>query len=257
MAKKCPKCEEGAPDWMVTFSDMVTLLLTFFVTMFSVVDPLDSQLQLVLSAFKGLGHLSGGNTLQEGQMVEMGNNVESLPSSNRGRALDNAMRAAISVLQPEIRDETVRIKIDERGLVISLASDAFFEPGSAELDLERSKDTLRKVATLLTSPETGDRKFRIEGHTDQTPTDPQAEDPRFRWRSNWDLSVARSLAVFYVMNGYGVPEERFQVAGYSDTVPIRDPEIDGDTPENRAYNRRVDIVVLTQGHLSSNTPDSN
>jgi len=250
-AKKCPKCNEGAPDWMVTFSDMVTLLLTFFVTMFSVVDPLDSELQLVLSAFKGLGHLTGGNTLQEGQMVEMGNNVESLPSTSRGRALDNAMRAAVSLLQPEIREDTVRVKIDERGLVISLASDAFFRPASAELDLERSKDTLRKVATLLASPETGNRKFRIEGHTDHTPTDPD------QWKSNWELSTARSLTILHLMLGYGVGEDRFQVAGFSDTVPLRDISAQGDTPENRAYNRRVDIVVLTEGHLSPQEASSN
>jgi chemotaxis protein MotB len=99
---------------------------------------------------------------------------------------------------------------------------------------------LIRISELLKSPELEGRKFRIEGHTDDTPTDPAGP-----WFSNWELSSARSLNVLHYLTDFGVPERRFQVAGYAATVPIADNA----TEEGRAYNRRVDIIILDEGHL--------
>ncbi|HOV62425.1 MAG TPA: OmpA family protein, partial [Spirochaetia bacterium] len=140
--------------------------------------------------------------------------------------------------QPEIKSNMVRIKEDERGLIISLAADAFFAPASAEIDIENARETLQKASALLSSlPE---RKFRIEGHTDSLPTDPTGP-----WPTNWELSTARATNVLHYLVDFGVDERQFQVAGFADTVPIAS----NDTPEGRAYNRRVDIVILSEGHL--------
>jgi chemotaxis protein MotB len=84
------------------------------------------------------------------------------------------------------------------------------------------------------------RKFRIEGHTDAIPTDPQGQ-----WDTNWELSTARATNVLHYLVDFGVSEEQFQVAGFADTVPLASNE----TEEGRAYNRRVDIVILSEGHL--------
>ena len=99
---------------------------------------------------------------------------------------------------------------------------------------------LVRLAELLKSPELEGRTFRIEGHTDRTATDPGGQ-----WFSNWELSSARSLTVLHFLTDFGAPESRFQVAGYADTVPIADNA----TPEGRAYNRRVDVIILDEGHL--------
>jgi chemotaxis protein MotB len=154
--------------------------------------------------------------------------------------LDNARRTAISQFQPELKTRKVRIKEDERGLIISLAADSFFEPASAEINIEESRQVLQKVATLLSSPEMSGRKFRIEGHTDNIPTDPQGQ-----WETNWELSADRAVNVLHYLVDFGVDEQQCQVAGFADTVPLAS----NDTREGRAYNRRVDIVLLSEGHL--------
>ena len=236
--KKCPP--EGAADWLLTYGDMTTLLLTFFIMLLTTATVDGYELKMILAAFEGLGVYQGGNTLQTGKLAELGNTVDSLPSMQKGRALDNARKRAISQFQPEIKSNKVRIKEDERGLVISLAADSFFRPASAEVDIEDTRELLKKVSLLLRSDDLQGRKFRIEGHTDDTPTD--TEGP---WATNWELSAARSVNVLHYLVDFGVNEDQFQVAGFADTVPIAS----NDTPEGRAYNRRVDIIVLTEGHL--------
>ncbi len=223
---------------MTTYGDMVTLLLTFFVMMYTTAEVDGSQLKLILAAFSGLGVLEGGNTLQAGELAELGNNIMTLPSIDKGRALDKARKLAISQFQPEIKSKKVRVTEDERGLIISLAADSFFRPASAEIDIENTRETLQKVSRLLTSLE--DRKFRIEGHTDAAPTDPDGP-----WPTNWELSAARAINTLRALSDYGVPEDQFQVAGFAETVPLASNE----TPEGRAYNRRIDIVILSDGHL--------
>ncbi len=238
--KKCPKCDEGVPEYMLTYGDMVTLLLTFFVMLLTSATVDGQKLKLILSAFPGLGMYEGGNTLTAGQLAELGNTIMALPSMSRGRALDNARRKAISQFQPEIKSQKVRIKEDERGLVISLASDAFFDPAAAEVNIEETRTLLQRLSRLLSSDELSENKFRIEGHTDDVPTDPGGE-----WETNWELSTARATNVLHYLVDYGVNEQQFQVAGFADTVPLAS----NDTPEGQAYNRRVDVIILTEGHL--------
>ena len=237
--KKCPP--EGAADWLLTYGDMTTLLLTFFIMMFTTATIDGSEIRLILSAFQGLGALQGGNTLDaEGKLASLGNNVMSLPSRQAGRALDRARRTAVSIFQPEIRSRMVRITEDERGLVISLSADAFFRSASAELNVEEARRTIQNVANLMKSEEMQGRKFRIEGHTDSIPTDENSQ-----WKTNWELSTARATNVLYYLKDFNVDEKSLQVAGFSDTVPMAT----NDTEEGRAYNRRVDIIILSDGHL--------
>lgn len=239
--KKCPECPpEGAPAWMNTYGDMVTLLLCFFVLLYNVAEVETTKLQGVIGAFMGMGNLMGGNTLESGQLAELGNTIDSLPSMRAARTLDQARRKAVTEFQPEIRTMKVRIQEDERGLVISLAADAYFRTASAEINMDQARNVLVRLTDLLTSPGLVGRKFRIEGHTDGSPTDPAGQ-----WRSNWELSVARSVNVLHRLAEYGVDENQFQVAGFGSTVPLMSET----SPEAAAYNRRVDIIILSDGHL--------
>ncbi len=232
---KCPPA--GAPEWMNTYGDMVTLLLCFFVMLFTTATVDGHEMKLVIAAFSGLGLLEGGNTLESGHLAELGNTIESLPSMQTGRALDQARKKAVSQFQSEIKSNKVRVTIDERGLIISLAADSFFEPASSEIDIEAARETLQKASSLINSLE-DERRFRIEGHTDSLPTDPDGE-----WPTNWELSAARSANVLHYMVDFGVDESKFQIAGFADTKPLAD----NSTAEGRAYNRRVDIVILAEG----------
>ena len=236
--KKCPP--EGAPDWLLTYGDMTTLLLTFFIMMFTTAEVDGAELRMILAAFQGLGTMRGGNTLQAGKLAELGNSVMALPSQEKGKALDKARKAAVSLFQPELKTKKVRITEDERGLVITLTGDNFFHPASAEVDIEDSRTLLQNVSRLLSSEDMADKKFRIEGHTDNIATDPNSG-----YATNWELSSARSINVLKYLVEFQVDESQFQVAGFADTVPLAS----NDTAEGRAYNRRVDIIVLTEGHL--------
>jgi chemotaxis protein MotB len=154
--------------------------------------------------------------------------------------LNEARKRAVSEFQSEIQNRFVKIKEDERGLVISLAGDILFKRASAEVDLEVSRSALQKLARFLDSDEISSRKIRLEGHTDSSPTDPDGP-----WPTNWELSAARSAAVLHYLVDYGADEARFQVAGYADTVKLKSPEL---VEEDRAENRRVDIVILKEAH---------
>jgi chemotaxis protein MotB len=240
--KKKPDAGSAGGEWIVTYSDMVTLMLCFFVALFNPDDVDPAQLAAMISSLNniGLGGSIGGNTLSSGKSADLGNTIMSLPSMERGQSLGTALRKAMSLFNPEIRSNKVKVTHDERGLVISLASDVFFNPASARINIEAARDILLRLGTLLVSDELRGRKFRIEGHTDQVPVDPDGP-----WESNWELSAARAINVLHYLADLGVSENRFQVAGFADTMPISS----NNTPEGRANNRRVDIIILDEGHL--------
>lgn len=240
--KKRKEQSDGAPAWIVTYSDMVTLLLTFFAALFNVSEVDEVQLQQMISSLNniGMGAMEGGSTLTAGRNADLGNTIMTLPSMEKGKSLSTAKKKATSLFSPEVKSNKVRVTSDERGLVISLASDAFFESASAQINIEETRDILLRLGALLNSDELQGRKFRIEGHTDSSPVDPNGP-----WPSNWELSAARSINVLKYLTDIGVDEKRFQVAGFADTVPVAS----NNTAEGRAYNRRVDIVILDEGHL--------
>jgi chemotaxis protein MotB len=188
----------------------------------------------------GIGAMPGGMTLSAGRNAELGNTIMSLPSMERGRLMGTSLRRAISIFSPEIRSNKVKITHDERGLVITLAGDAFFNPASARINIDATRDILLRLGTYLSSEELRGRKFRIEGHTDAVDVDPEGP-----WEDNWQLSSERSRAILRYLAALGVDERRFQIAGFSDTMPVSS----NDTEEGRANNRRVDVIILDEGHL--------
>jgi len=243
MAKKKKELSVGGiGEWVVTYGDMVTLLLCFFIALFETADSTSAQTEQLISSLNniGMGGNIGGNTLSAGKLAELGNTISSLPSMDKGKFLGTAMKKATSLFQPEIKSNKVRITSEEKGVVISLASDSFFKPASAEVDIEATRNLLVRLAELLKSKDLEGRKFRIEGHTDSAPV-----APRGAWDSNWELSSARSINTLHYLADFGADERRFQVAGFADTVPLAS----NDTEEGRAYNRRVDIVILDEAHL--------
>jgi len=240
--KRQPLAGPRGDEWMTTYTDMITLLLCFFVLMFNPDETTTAQMQQIAQSMRtgGFSSMSGGLTLSSGRSADLGNTIMSLPSMDRGRSLGTSLRKAVSVFSPEIRSNKVRVTHDERGLVITLASDAFFGPASARINMEQTRDTLLRLGTFLASDELKGRKFRIEGHTDSVDVDPIGP-----WQSNWELSAARSINILHYLTDIGINEKLFQIAGFADTAPVAT----NDTPEGRAYNRRVDIIILDDGHL--------
>ncbi|MCB1173553.1 MAG: flagellar motor protein MotB [Leptospiraceae bacterium] len=255
--EECPPCEVGAPAWMVTYGDMVTLLLCLFVMLFTTGKATPQEIQIILSAFSNsLGFFTGGQTLSKGRMEEMGMNLESLPSQTQGRSLSRAKKQARSVFVPEIKAKKVRVTEDERGLVVSLVGVDYFAPGSALPTAELEK-VLVKASGLIRSI----GKFtRIEGHTSKDEdqylggTGHAAQGER-AYEHSWDLAGARSNNVAVFLIGQGVAPEWLQTVSYGSWRPLVDVGDTG-TPEAAAHNRRIDIVIMTHKDTSRDTDES-
>jgi chemotaxis protein MotB len=247
MAKKKKEARAATNEWITTYSDLVTLMLCFFAIMFNPDEGTSAQLQQIAASMQtgGLGALNGGLTLSAGRSADLGNTIMALPSMEKGRVLGTSLRKAVSLFSPEIKSNKMRVTQDERGLVITLASDAFFRPASARINENETREILLRLGAFLADNSMKDkkgelRKIRIEGHTDAVDIDPNGP-----WESNWELSTARSINVLHYLTDIGIEEKRFQVAGFADTVPLSSNA----TAEGRAYNRRVDIILLDEGHL--------
>lgn len=239
MAKKeRRKPEKASKAWLETYGDMITLMLCFFVMLFNPTEIDEIQMAQLTVALSG-DPTSGGMSLTAGRLADLGNTINSLPSIEKGSSLGLAVKKAVSLFAPDIKSNRITVTTDERGLVVTLASDSFFKEGSAELLIDETRDTLFRLSQFFTSPEVEGRNFRIEGHTDSVPADTNL------WVSNWDLSSARALNVLYYLSDFGVDDEPFSVAGYAD----KQPKFSNDTAEGRAYNRRVDIIILDEGHF--------
>ena len=238
MAKEKKEPPKASKAWLETYGDMITLMLCFFVMLFNPTEIDEIQLAQLTVALQG-DPTSGGTSLAAGRLADLGNTITSLPSLEKGKSLGLAVKKAVSIFSPEINSNKIKVTADERGLVITLASDALFRENSAELLIDETRETLLKLAQFLNLSDLKDRRFRIEGHTDSIVPDPAL------WPSNWELSAARAVNVLHYLADFGADERRFSVAGYGNTQP----QFAEDMPEGRAYNRRVDIIILDEGHF--------
>jgi len=215
------------------------LMLCFFVMLYNPTEVDIVEVNQMVASLNG-DPTAGGQSLSSGRLADLGNTVNSMPSMEKGKSLGLAVKRAVSLFAPDVKSNRISITSDERGLVISLASDSFFAPGSATLDMEQARDSLLRLSQYFLAQEgLENRRFRIEGHTDNVA--PNAA----LWPSNWELSTARATNVLHYLTDFGADEYRFSVAGYADTQP----KYSNDTPEGQAYNRRVDIIILDDGHF--------
>lgn len=219
----------GAPEWLTTYSDLVTLLLCFFVLLFSFSSVDAEKFQSIMKSFQGgSGVLSGGTTLDIPLIpVQDDLDVESELQDLMGYLDEYADTLGLGdriIIQPE-----------ERGIVIRFMDNVFFDSGSADIKKE-SFEILKTVAEILNREEFSNRQIKIEGHTD---SDPIYRSPKFP--TNWELSSARATNVLrYLVENETVDGKRVSSSGYSYYREIAP----NDTPENKAKNRRVDIVIL-------------
>lgn len=147
--------------------------------------------------------------------------------------LDRARGLLEDNLRQEIKDKQVRLQMMERGLVITVVGDVLFDSGKAKVRLE-AYPILDKVYKVL-KEDVPELSVGIEGHTDNEPIKVSG------WKSNWELSTARSLSVLhYLVDEKGLSPKRVSAVGYGEYRPVAS----NDTKENRLLNRRVEIVIL-------------
>ena len=238
-AKKKKQEPAGTPAWMVSMGDLNNLLLCFFIVLMGDDAPItEEDFKLTISSVQAsLGIMAGGSTISKSRLMEMGQNTTSLISPSKGSSMGKATNMATELFKTEIKSKYVTIRDDERGLVITLMGDVFFESGSARL-MPQVKPILDKVATLIKGVP---NYVRVEGHTDELP--PVASRARGGYETNWELSAARSLNVVrYFTEEESVNSKQLSAVALAENRPIEP----NDTPEGRAANRRVDIVILKE-----------
>lgn len=241
MGRKAKEPQKPSQSWLGTYGDMITLMLCFFVALYNPSEIDVTQMATITQSLQmnQTETVTGGLSLSAGQLSDLGNKINSLPSLEKGKSLGTAKKKAVSLFAPDVKSNKITITSDERGLIITLLSDNFFEEGSAELNIEETRDTLLRLAEFFKSDEIKNKRFRIEGHTDNVIANSE------KYPSNWELSAERAINVLHYLADYGVNENSFSVAGYADTRP----KFSNDTAEGRAYNRRVDIIILDEGHF--------
>ncbi len=242
MGKKAKEPEKPSTAWQGTYGDMITLMLCFFVMLYNPSEVDVTQMATITQSLQmnETETVSGGMSLSAGRLSDLGNTINSLPSMEKGKSLGLTKKKAVSLFEPDKKTNRITVTSDERGVVITLAADSFFAEGSAELNINETRDSLLRLSEFFISPELKGRRFRIEGHTDNTPVGSDSKYP-----SNWELSAERAMSVLHYLADYGVDENMFSIAGYADTRP----KFSNDTPEGRAYNRRVDIIILDEAHF--------
>lgn len=238
MSRKKPEKKEISQEWLTTYSDMMTLILTFFVLLysFSLVDTKKFR-QLSQSMAMALG----GNS----QVITDGGNVGPVPiAENPGVENDTNGSGIVDKESQKMYEEVssyvnkndlnakVTIKKETRGVLIELQDNILFDSGNAILKQD-SIPLLKKISKLLNQ---FPNEVIVEGHTDNLPINTGY------YQSNWELSTDRANKVVrYFVEKEGLDGRRFQAVGLGEYRPIAS----NDTPEGRQKNRRVNILIVT------------
>lgn len=240
----------GAPKWMVTYSDMITLILVFFILLFSM-SRIDSiKFQAVSDSFRNRaifdfqpsavpveysapnhGELTKGKSPND---YDLPTKQSEQSDENEEDALNKLVKDVEGYLDENDLHNVITANRTDRGVVLVLQEQILFETGEADI-LHSGKPFLNKVGSLLKNIP---NHVKVEGHSDNRPIS------TFRYPSNWELSGARASSVVrYLIEEFHFDKSRFSLAGYGDTRP----RVQNDSPKNWEKNRRVEIVVLEHG----------
>lgn len=257
---KVPDPPADTSRWMGTYGDMVTLLMAFFVMLFAVSDTNAKKFEAFVSGLAGpfdnqalsLGLIAGSDTVQGAsnplEMIapDQGFDSDGAPGMvtiSEGMAQEVAAESAAeqqldqvegqieAVLDTSTLPISADVRDDERGLVVAITTDeVLFATGSAELSAEGTALIGELAPVLRDAPNT----IVVEGHTDDQPLSRGGY-------TNWNLSTDRAVAVVQLLGGQlGVPYDRISAGGYGEHRPL----VPNDSPEGRAKNRRVEILVV-------------
>jgi len=245
MRKKKQEEESGGLErWLITYADLITLLLAFFILMYTMskqdarkYEEVAAHLRAIFSGNAGI--LAKGSSSGKTPMEV------SFKGASDTAAIKAQLEKEIKELGDQDKNATERISLinDERGLVVRAMEKAFFDTGKADLG-PKARKALDGIAPVLKGMANA---VRVEGHTDNVPIN------TFEFRSNWELSVRRATEVVrYLIEGHQFPPDRISATGYAEYRPIAA----NDTAENRSQNRRIEIVILKTDE-NKRAPDKN
>lgn len=227
--------KENNERWLITYSDLITLLLIFFIVMYTLskVDA-DKYQAIAASLSKTMG---GSQSIMEsgGPSIVPGADQDQGETSDLNEVEQQNLEKIKQQIQEYVDNNglagKVTVTIEERGVVVSFQDVVLFSLGVADLS-PSSREIVDKIGAILHQT---NNYIRVEGHTDNLPIRTS------QFPSNWELSLARSASVVHRLIEYSqIPPDRLSATGYGEYRP----RLANDTDTNRQQNRRVDIVVL-------------
>jgi chemotaxis protein MotB len=230
---------ENAERWLLTYADLITLLMVFFVVLYSMSSADSTKFKLVSASLQQAFNLEvlqgqAAASISDGS-TQPANPADTMISSSDVPQVNQIRNKVLAALEGATQVPDVTVTVDREGVVIRLSGSYLFDSGRAELK-PNSLAVLDAIAGVIRPLE---NEVRIDGHTDSVPIDSA------RYPTNWELSAARALAVTrYLSESDSVRSGRLIAAGFGEFRPL----VPNDTRENRAQNRRVEI------HLLSSTP---
>ena len=280
MADECPKCPEGLPAWLSTFADLMSLLMCFFVLLLSFAE-VDAQrfkkmaesmkdafgvqreipaVDIVMGTSVIMQEFSPGKpepspiddirqttTDIEQEFLEQ---QEQLDIDVAKAAMQEKLEQEVEsqavelqeMLEEEIKEGLIDVDTEATNIIIRIQEKGSFPSGRANLNPDFFEVISKITDVVATTP----GRIIVAGHTDNIPISTK------RFRSNWELSSARAVTVVHAMlSNASIEEDRFLIQGYADSKPL----VENDSSENRAQNRRVELVIQ-RGEEVENSPES-
>jgi len=236
----------GSPGWMTTYGDLVTLLLCFFVLLYSMSQIDIARFEAVAESFRNRSIFYDGSSAidfeqttdsatirDQGEYDDIMKDEEIFSDSfSRNEAsLEELLSEVEGFLEENGLEETISANLSDEGVVLILQERILFDTSEAIIKPE-AEPFLNKVALLISNLP---NQIRVEGHTDSR------QISTYRYPSNWELSGARaSSTIRYLVESADIDQERFISVGHGETRPIAP----NDSPENWAKNRRVEIIIM-------------
>jgi len=227
--KKTDDEHENLERWLLTYADLITLLLAFFIMLYTFskqdaqkYQEVTSNLKSIFSGGKGVAGKGSGTGVIP---------LEAMSKADSDEEIKKQLEEQIKeVTSEDSKQKNISVISDERGTVVRIMDKAFYDEGKADLK-ERAKQTLDKIIPVVKSV---NNHIRIEGHTDNIPIS------KGEFKSNWELSVRRATEVVrYLIEKGNIPPQRISATGYAEYRPV----VNNDTAENRALNRRIEIIL--------------
>lgn len=244
--RRLPEEPDNHDRWLVSYADFITLLFAFFVVMYAVSQVNETKYKVVGDALQ-----TAFNQKTDAPSPDKPKPIpKPLPTQAEKPApivqkptreqIEQRMRTIATdltkVLQPLVDGGQVRVTESPRGVAVEINASLLFAPGQAQLNTESVK-TLIALASVMTRV---DNAIQVEGHTDNLPIS------SFLFPSNWELSAARAGSVVRLFQDNGIDPKRLAALGFGEFRPLAG----NDTPTGRARNRRVNVMILSQGEDS-------
>lgn len=240
MANK-PKVEKDTAErWLLTYADLMNLLLILFILLYTManVDIVKYQ-QVATSLRAAFGDSSAGQVIGDGggapSMIDLGATAPAsvVPANLEEQQMQEVQETVEKLVGELGLSGEVDVAIQERGIFISIGEQVLFKSGSADIEAQ-AKINITKIGKEILAKIPG-KQMRVEGHTDNVPI------RNSRFPDNQELSTARANSVWRVLvNDAGIDPAKLSATGYGEYRP----KVQNDTEEHRRQNRRVDIVIL-------------